>query len=293
MSGYVFNLRQKRFQDIRVRKALHLVYDWEWLNRNIFEGQFNRQDSYFANSPLAARGLPSPGELAMLAPYRLQLSPAVFGARVELPRTDRPGGLRANMRQALALFAAAGWHYRNGRLRNARGEVFTIEVTGARGNVLLDAYYHNLEKIGVQITRRIADPVADKKRVRDFDFDFTAIALRKARDPGPEIWRNFNSADAAQKGSENLAGVKSPVVDALARRLLDAKTEVEAQDAARALDRVLMHQHYVLPWRYLANNYLIYDKRLKRPTVKPLYFGPYEWLLASWWDGDVGRVASR
>lgn len=295
MSGYVFNLREPRFQDIRVRKALHLVYDWQWLNQKIFEGQFERQDSYFANSPLAARGLPSPGELAVLAPYRDQLPATVFGPMVEQARTDRPGGLRSNMRQALALFAQAGWHYRGGALRNARGEPFTLEVTGARGNVLLDAYYYNLAKIGVQITRRIADVAADRKRVRDFDFDFTSVAFRKARDPGPELWRNFNSADAAEKGSENVAGVRSPVVDALTRKLLAAKTQEEVQNTARALDRVLMHEYYVLPWRYLANHYLIYDKKLQRPAVKPLYFGPYEWLLASWWDGSVAarRIAAR
>ncbi|MGF7151576.1 peptide/nickel transport system substrate-binding protein/microcin C transport system substrate-binding protein [Sphingomonas zeicaulis] len=294
MSGYVFNLRQKRFQDIRVRRALSLVYDWEWLNEKIFDGQFERQDSLFANSPLAARGLPGPAERALLEPYRNQLPPAVFGPMVLQPRTDTPGGLRANMRLAMHLLAAAGWRNVDGVLRNARGEAFTLEVPGGRGNVLLDAYYNNLARIGVQIRRRIADPTADRQRLRRFAFDFTPIALRKARDPGPEIWRNFNSADAAVPGSENLAGVRSPAVDALTRKLLDASNPAELRAAAGALDRVVMHNHYVLPWRYLDNHYLIYQRRLKRPQRAPLYFGPYDWLLAAWWDGTAApRMAAR
>lgn len=290
MSGYVLNLRQERFQDIRVRQALFLAYDWEWLNRMIFDGEFERQDSFFANSKLAATGRPSTAELALLEPFRDQLPPTTFGPMVALPRTDTPGGLRANLAKAMELLADAGWRNIDGTLRNAKGEPFTMEVTGGNGNVLLDAYYLNLAKMGVQLTRRVADPTVDRQKLRQFDFDFTAIALRKARDPAPEIWRNFNGVDADVKGSENLAGVKSPVVDALTRQLLDARTPEQVTAAAGALDRVLMHNYYVLPWRYLKNHYLIYNHRLKRPANVPDYFGPYEWLLASWWDGGTAVV---
>ncbi|AUN32606.1 extracellular solute-binding protein [Niveispirillum cyanobacteriorum] len=287
MSGYVLNLRQPRFQDIRVRQALFLAYDWEWLNRMIFDSEFERQDGFFANSNLAAQGRPSAAELALLEPFRDQLPPTVFGPMVNLPRTDRPGGLRANLAQAMELLADAGWRNVDGVLRNGKGEPFTLEVTGGNGNVLLDAYYLNLTKLGVQLTRRVADPTVDRQKLRSFQFDFTSIALRKARDPAPELWRNFNSADADIKGSENIAGVKSPVVDALLRTLQEAQTPEQVQTAAGALDRVLMHHYYVLPWRYLKNHYLIYNQRLRRPATVPGYFGPYEWLLAAWWDGTA------
>lgn len=293
MSGYVLNLRQERFQDIRVRQALFLAYDWEWLNRMIFDNEFERQDSFFANSILAAQGLPSPEELEMLEPFRDELPPAVFGPMVTLPRTDRAGGLRANLAKAMELLADAGWRNVDGVLRNEKGEPFTLEVTGGNGNVLLDAYYLNLTKMGVKLTRRVADPTVDRQKLRNFDFDFTSIALRKGRDPAPELWRNFNSADADIKGSENLAGVKSPAVDALLQVLQDAQTPEQVQIAAHALDRVLMHNYYVLPWRYLKNHYLIYNHRLRRPATVPGYFGPYEWLLASWWDGMAATQATH
>ncbi|MFV3130948.1 extracellular solute-binding protein [Niveispirillum sp. KHB5.9] len=289
MSGYVLNLRRPEFQDIRVRQALFLAYDWEWLNKMIFDGEFERQDGFFANSPLAARGRPGPDELALLEPFRDQLPPTVFGPMAKQPRTDTPGGLRANLAKAMELFADAGWKNVDGVLRNAKGEPFTMEVTGGNGNVLLDAYYLNLTKIGIQLTRRVADPTGDRQKLRQFDFDFTSIALRKARDPAPEIWRNFNSADADVKGSENLAGVKSPAVDALMKALLEADTPEQVKAAAGALDRVLMHNYYVMPWRYLKNHYLIYNHRLKRPAATPQYFGPYEWLLAAWWDGGASH----
>jgi len=110
--------------------------------------------------------------------------------------------------------------------------------------------------------------------------------LREARDPGAELWRNFNSAAADLKGSENIVGVKSPVVDALIRKLLEAGSQQELETAAHALDRVLANGYYVLPWRYLTQHYLIYSERLQRPAVLPAQYGPYEWLLASWWDSS-------
>jgi microcin C transport system substrate-binding protein len=295
MNGYVFNLRREKFQDVRVRRALHLAYDWEWLNRKIFDNEFKRQDSLFANSSLAARGLPGDDELALLEPLRDQLDPAVFGPMVIPPRTSPPYSLRQNLTQALELLAQAGWHNRDGVLRNARGEPFVIEAAGPNGsNVLLDAYFLNLRKLGIEVRLTPPDPAALRARMRDFDFDFTSIALREARDPGAELWRNFNSASADLRGSENIVGVKSTAIDSLMRSLLDANTQQEQQAAARALDRVMAHGYYVLPWRYLTEHYLIYNQRLRRPATAPSHFGPYEWLLASWWEEPVsGSVAGR
>src|SRR5690606_17937542 len=202
----------------------------------IFDGEFERQDSYFAHSPLKAAGLPSAAELELLEPYRDELPPAVFGPMFEQPTTSPPNSLRKNLTKALELFAAAGWHNRDGVLRNDKGEPFVIEASGASGgNVLLDAYFLNLSKLGIVVKQVQLDAAATRARNRDFDFDFTSISLREARDPGAELWRNFNSADADVPGSENIIGVKSRAVDELIQKLLDASTPPEFETTARAL----------------------------------------------------------
>lgn len=286
MNGYAFNMRRQPFDDLRVRKALSYAYDWDWLNRMVFDDEFKRQDSYFANTPLAASGLPSEAERALLEPYRASLPPEVFGPMLQQPSTKAPSSLRQNLAKAVDLLAQAGWHNRDGVLRNAAGQPLVIEVSG-RGGVLLDAYYYNLAKLGVVVKQRSVDATAERVRMRKFDYDFASTALRESRMAGPELWRAFNSKDADVEGSENIVGVKSPVVDHLLGKLLDANDEAETLAAAHALDRVLIHNFYVLPWRYLENQYFIYNRRLKRPATTPLYFGSYEWVIGAWWDSEA------
>ena len=247
----------------------------------------------FANTPLAAKGLPSPAELALLEPYRAELDPEVFGPMVVQPSTKPPGSVRQSLTRALELFAAAGWQNKDGVLRNSKGEPFVIEVSGARAqSPYMDPIYLNLTKLGVVLTKRLTDTVAGRKRMNDFDYDFVSVSLREARMPGAELWRNFNSQDADVPGSENIAGVKSRVVDDLINMLLDANSQEELEVAAHALDRVLMHAHYFIPWRYLTKFYLIYNHRLKRPARLPLYYGANEWALATWWDGTLPATAA-
>jgi microcin C transport system substrate-binding protein len=288
MNGWVVNLRRERFRDPRVRLALNYALDFEWINDKIFDSEFKRVDSYFANTPLAATGLPSRAELALLEPYRAQLDAAVFGPMLEQPSTKPPGSIRKNLTRALELFAAAGWHNQDGVLRNSQGQPFVIEVSGARSqSPYMDPIYLNLTKLGVVLTKRLTDTVAARKRMNEFDYDYVSVSLREARMPGAELWRNFNSKDADVPGSENIAGVKSPVVDELITRLLDANSQEELEVAAHALDRVLLHSHYFIPWRYLTKHYLIYNHRLKRPATLPTYYGANEWVLATWWDGTA------
>jgi len=143
----------------------------------------------------------------------------------------------------------------------------------------------NVRKLGVQVVPRNNDPAIDRENLRQFNFDFTSLALREARSPGPELLRAFHSADADVKGSENLLGLKSRVVDFLIEQILNADSEQELKTAAHAFDRVMVHHAYVLPWRYLKNHYLMYHKRLKRPTKLPDYYGAYEWVIGQWWEG--------
>lgn len=295
MNGYVVNLRKERFQDPRVRLALNFAQDFEWVNQKIFDDQFERVTSYFSNTKLAATGLPSKEELELLEPYRGEIPDAVFGPMFEQPSTRPPGSLRANLTRALELLAEAGWHNHDGVLRNAAGEPFVIEVAGSRNqSPFNDAYYLNLTKLGIQVKKRLADPTAERARLNRFDFDLVSVAFREARMPGAELWRNFNSKDADVPGSENLAGVKSRAVDELILRLLDANSEEELVTTARALDRVLIHSHYIVPWRYLTKHYFIYNERLGRPATVPLYYNAYDWVIGTWWDaGPTDGATSR
>jgi peptide/nickel transport system substrate-binding protein/microcin C transport system substrate-binding protein len=184
------------------------------------------------------------------------------------------------------LFAAAGWKNRgDGVLRNDAGEPFVLHVSGQPS--LLEAFYLNVKRIGIVIEPRNNDPSIDRENLRQFNFDFTSLALRESRTPGPELYRAFHSSQADVKGSENTLGLKSPVVDALIERILDAATQEELETAAHAFDRVMLHHAYVMPWRYLKNHYVIYHKRLKRPEKLPEYYGAYEWVLNTWWDGSA------
>lgn len=286
MNGWVLNLRKPRFQDIRVRKALNYALDFEWINDKIFDSEFSRVDSYFSNTTLAAKGLPSEEELALLEPWRDQLPEAVFGPMFEQPTTEPPHRLRDNLDIALQLLADAGWHYRDGVLRNQNGEPFIIEVAGTRRqSPFTDPIYRNLAKIGIQVRTNLADAATLRARLRDFDFDYTSVSLREARMPGDELWRAFNSASADRPGSENIAGVKSPVVDALIKQLLNATSQQELETVASALDRVLIHNHYFIPWRYLKNHYVMFNQRLQYPQTLPLYYAATDWAVRTWWDG--------
>lgn len=285
MNGWVVNLRKPKFQDPRVRLALNYAMDFEFINQKIFDSEFKRVDSYFAYSPLAAKGLPSKEELEILEPYRNQLPPEVFGPMFVQPNTHAPNSVRKSLTKALALFAEAGWHNKDGVLRNDKGEPFVIEVSATRGqNPYMDPIYLNMTKLGIVVNKRVSDAATTRKLMNEFNYDYTTIALREGRMPGAELWRSFNSKDASVKGSENITGVQSIVVDELIHKLLNANSQKELEIVAHALDRVLIHNHYVIPWRYLTKHYLIYNKRLQRPQVLPKYYGGQEWALAYWWD---------
>jgi len=288
MTGYAYNLRKEKFKDVRVRKALIYAFDFQWVNQKIFDNYFGRVYSYFSLTALEAKGLPSEAELKLLEPYRNQLDPAVFGDFVKLPTTTPAGNVRANLIEAKKLLAEAGWIYRDGALRNASNEPFTIEVSGSRGpNMLLDAYYLNLKKLGIIVQEKTSDPATSRNRLKNFDYDFTNFALREARIPSSELWRSFNSEAASKPGSDNIIGVKSPVIDALIKKLMDAESQSEAETIGKALDRVLMHGWYIQPWRYLSDHYVVYNSRLHRPKTLPLYYNANEWMIATWWDSKA------
>ena len=286
MQGFVMNLRRPLFKDLRVRQALDLAFDFQWLNRQLFFGSYTRLNSYFADSAQQATGTPSAGELAILEPLRAQLNPAVFGPMTVQPNTDPPGSLRANLLQARALLAQAGWHYRDGALRNAQGEPFRFEIlddSGAAMAPIASVYIRNLKKLGIEATFRTVDFALIQKRYESFDFDMTSLRYPDVQVPGTEEVSRFGSKSADEQGSDNLMGLKSPAVDAILSKLVHAQTRAQLVDAARALDRVLMHGYYVVPQWYSATHRIAYKRELRYPATLPLYYSANDWIVSTWW----------
>lgn len=286
MQGFMMNLRRPQFQDIRVRQALGLALDFEWMNRQLFYGQYKRIYSFFNNSELAATGLPSADELKLLEPLRDKLDPAVFGPAPVPPTTNPPSSLRANLLKAKALFAQAGWHYRDGMLRNSKGEPFSFEILDDQSALsrVISVYVRNLQKLGVQVNQRTADYALVQKRMEEFDFDMTSERLPDTTSPGNEMFDLFGSKAADIKGSNNVWGLKDPAVDRLVQALVAAETRKELVAAARALDRVLLNKYIVVPHWYSSTHRIAYWNRFGMPQILPLYYTADAYVISSWWQ---------
>ena len=286
MQGFFMNLRRPLFRDVRVRQALDLAFDFEWLNRQLFYSAYTRMNSYFADTDLQATGTPGPGELKLLEPLRAQLDPAVFGPVVTQPNTNPPGSLRANLLKARALLAQAGWTYLDGALRNAKGEPFTFEIlddSGASMEGIVAAYQRNLAKLGIDARFRTADYALLQKRLDAFDYDMTTIRLPGVQVPGAEQYSRYASKFADEPGSDNFIGLKSPAVDALLHALGTAQTREDLLDATHALDRVLMHGYYAVPQWYSTTHRVAYKRTLAYPQTLPLYYSAEGWVVSTWW----------
>lgn len=286
MQGFFMNLRRPLFRDVRVRQALDLAFDFEWLNRQLFYSAYTRLNSYFADTDLQATGTPGEGELKLLEPLRAQLDPAVFGPMVTQPDTNPPGSLRANLLKARALLAQAGWTYRDGALRNAKGEPFAFEILDDAGGAMegvVTAYQRNLAKLGIDVRFRTADYALLQKRLDAFDYDMTTIRLPGVQVPGAEQYSRYASKFADEPGSDNFIGLKSPAVDALLHALGAAQTREELLDATHALDRVLMHGYYAVPQWYSTTHRIAYKRTLAYPRTLPLYYSAEGWVVSTWW----------
>jgi len=288
MQGFFINTRKPLFKDVRVRQALDLALDFEWLNRQLFFNQYKRIDSFFVNTDLQARATPSEGELAILNPLKSQLDPAVFGEMPRQPDTDPPGSLRANLIKARELLREAGWTYRDGALRNAKGEPFVFEILddtggGASMEPVAAAFGRNLQKLGITMNFRTVDYALIQKRLDAFDFDMTSVRMPDVQVPGTEQVSRFGSKSADEQGSDNLAGVKSKAVDAILQKVISAQTREQLVDATHALDRVLMNGYYVVPHWYSATHRVAYRNTLGFPSTLPLYYGAEEWVISTWW----------
>ncbi len=287
LQGFALNTRRELFADVRVRHALALAMDFEWMKRQIFYGRYERSRSYFTNSDMEATGLPSPAELALLEPFRAKLNPAVFGPVPLPPSTEPPGSLRGNLRQALGLLKEAGWNVADdGVLRNAAGRPFEFEIlTYSKGLDRVAApWARNLHKLGIAARLRVTDPALYQKRIDDFDFDVAVHLYSASQTPGNELIERFTSAAADEKGSDNITGIRDPVVDALVQKVLQSQTRAELVVAARALDRVLRNGWYLVPHFYAPTHPVVYRRGLEHPKTLPLYYSADVWMLKTWWE---------
>ncbi|HEY8606761.1 MAG TPA: extracellular solute-binding protein [Noviherbaspirillum sp.] len=286
MQGFVMNLRRPQFQDVRVRKALALALDYEWMNRQLFYNQYRRIYSFFNNSELAATGMPSEDELRLLEPMRDKLDPAVFGPAPVPPRTDPPSSLRANLLQARELLRQAGWEYRDGALRNARGDPFTFEILDDQSALsrVISVYVRNLEKLGIEVHQRTADFALVQKRMEEFDFDMTSTRFGDTNSPGNEMFDMFGSRAADEKGSSNYWGLKDPAVDKLVEALVAADSRQQLVAAARALDRVLLHKSIVVTHWFSSTHRVAYRNRFGIPQKMPLYYAADPYVISMWWQ---------
>ena len=284
--GYVFNLRKPKFQDIRVRKAIGLALDFEWMNRQLFYGIYKRVNGYFPNSEFQASGLPKPDELALLEPLKDKLAPDVFGPVPVGASTTPPGSLRENLRQAQALLKEAGWIYSNGALRNAKGEAFTMEFLSDQPSLIrvVGPFQKALEKLGITLAYRVVDFSLSKQKMDAFDFEVTTARLPGSTAPGGELIERFGSEAAKTPGSSNIWGVADPAIDALLQKIVTATTRQELSAATRALDRVLTNGHYSVP-QYYGDAFLIGYRpgQFVLPDVIPPYYDAGNWAMSTWW----------
>jgi microcin C transport system substrate-binding protein len=247
MQGYLFNLRDDKFKDRRVREALGYAFDFEWANKNLMYDAYERIESYFHGEPdLASSGLPSAAELALLEPYRDQLPEEVFTQEYQPPTTDGSGNNRENLRKALSLLREAGWIVEDGRLTHQQtGEVMAFEIllVDPSGERLAAPWINNLKRLGVDARIRIVDTSQYQNRMDNFDFEVTTELWAQSDSPGNEQRDMWSSALADVPGSRNTAGIKDPVVDALIDKVIAAATREDLETAVRALDRVLLWGH--------------------------------------------------
>ena len=283
--GFWFNLRRDKFKDPRVREALGMVFNFEWSNEALFFGSYSRTDSFWENSALQAKGMPSEAELALLEPLREYLPESVFTEPAFTPAVSRPTKLdRKILRAAGKLLDEAGWKVVNGKRTNAAGEVLTIEFINDSPAFerIINPYVENLKRLGVEATLNNIDAAQQSEREKNFDFDIVVRRYSMSLTPGIELRGYFSSRTAETKGSRNIAGVANPAIDALIEVIETAKSREELNTAVSALDRALRAMHIWVPQWYNPANRIAYLDVFSRPDPLPPYsMGELDiW----WWD---------
>jgi microcin C transport system substrate-binding protein len=282
VQAFFFNMRREKFKDRRVRRALDLAFDYEWTNKNLFFSQYERTNSMFENSSLAAHAPPDAAELALLEPLRGKIPDEVFERPYKSPVSNGPGGIRRNLRKAVKLLRAAGYKVDKGVLLDKAGRPFTVEflLFEASFQRIIGPYIRNLKRLGIQASIRIVDVANFKVRADQFDYDVIIRRFVQPLTPGIEQRNYFGSANADMVGTLNVAGIKDAAVDILIEKVTSAATRPALVAATRALDRVLMWNNYSLPQWYKGAHNIAYWNKFGRPKIKPK-FG--RGVVDSWW----------
>jgi len=286
MQCFVFNTRRPLFKDRKVRAALSYAFDFEWTNKNLFFGQYTRSRSFFSNSELASSGLPGPQERKILEPYRDRLPPEVFEKAYQPPKSDGSGNIRTNIRIALRLLQQAGWEIKGKKLVNKKtSDPFSFEI------LLVDPTFErvalpfkkNLSRLGIEMNIRVVDTAQYINRQRDYDFDMVVATFPQSESPGNEQREYWGSSAADIPGTRNIAGIKSAVVDEIIERIISAQNREELVSVTRALDRVLLWEHIVIPQWHIAKYRVAYWNKFARPKIIPRYALGFD----TWWiDAD-------
>ena len=281
MQGFVFNIRRPTLNDRRIREALGLLFDYEWTNRQLFNGAYTRTRSYFENSELAASGLPSEGELKILEPLRGKVPDEVFDKAFELPKTQGNGVIREQQRQAYRLLTEAGWKVENDQMLDAQGKPVKLELLLLQADFerVLLPYKRNLADLGIELEIRRVDVSQYINRLRSRDYDMIVGTFSQSNSPGNEQREYWHSASADNPGSRNFIGLKDPAIDVLVEGLIGADSRKELVAHTRALDRVLLWGHYVVPNWHIKTWRVAYWNHLAHPQVTP----QQDIGLMTWW----------
>ena len=281
MQGFIMNTRRAQFASARTRQALTYAFDFEWTNSNLFYNAYTRTHSYFSNSEMAATELPTAAELKILEPVRDQVPPEVFTQVYRAPETDGSGRNRAQLRQALRLLQQDGWTLKDGKLVDQAGKPFRFEILLVQKEFqrVVSPFIRNLERLGIEADIRIVDVSQYINLVRQFDFDMIVYGFGQSSSPGNEQRDYWHSDSADRSGSRNLIGIHNPAVDYLVDQLIAAPDREQLVLRARALDRVLQWNHYVIPHFHISAWRIAYWNTLAHPKVSP----KYDIGLDTWW----------
>ncbi len=285
--SYVLNTRRGQFKDVRVREALGLAVDYEYMNRQMFYNAYQRVSGMFGNTDCQAKGLPSPEELALMTPLKADIPAAAFGPMFTPARTDGDQSLRGNLKRARELLKLAGWEFKDGALRNGQGKAFEMEyLDSSEGGVrTLSPWIRALEKLGITLNFRPVDFALLQQRWQKFEFDLTTVAYQGTHSPGQEYADIFGSKAADTEDSGNMSGIKNPAVDELISRMTGAKTKADFLPACRALERVIAHSHVLIPQWTAGTHRIVYNaRRLDKPKDMPPYSPGEAWAIDTWWS---------
>ena len=280
--AFHLNTRREKFEDRGVRKALGLLFDFEWTNRNLFYSAYKRTYSIFQNSDMEASGPPKGLEQELLKPWAKHLPWEIDGPAYRPGRTDGSGKIRGQLRAAKRLFRNAGWMVQDGQMKNNKGEVFEIEFLSFSRSFerVIAPYIRNLERLGIRANFRLIDIAQYQRRLQDYDFDIITDRFSSPLIPGISLRNVWHSDVVNVPGAGNYSGLSSPAVDKLIEMAMAAKTRDQLRAATRALDRVVMWGHTVIPQWYKAAHNIAYWDKFGRPKVKPKYA---RGVLDTWW----------